>query len=175
MVFRDEVSVPLVGSVTPNACSRSSPVAMPRQQLLLLVLAAVPQHRAHGVHLGVAGAGVAAGAVHFLEDGGACADLQPRAAIFLRDQHAEIAGLGQRLHELGRVGHLAVELAPVFARKALAQLGDGVADVLMIVVHSFGLGTHGNVHVAFHPSFGKAIARPCGPGYGEKAGVKNRF
>ena len=46
---------------------------------------------------------------------------QPAAAVFLRDQRGEEAGLGQRRDELGRIGALAVELAPVFAGKAGAE------------------------------------------------------
>ena len=56
------------GSVTPNACRRSSPDAMCGRYLALLLGAAVPQQRAHGVHLGVAGGAVAAGALDFLHD-----------------------------------------------------------------------------------------------------------
>ena len=126
--------MPLVGSVTPNACSRSSPLAIFGQPFRLLLVAAVPQHRAHGVHLGVAGAAVAAGALDLLEDRGRGRQRQPGAAIFLGDQHREIAGLGQRVDELGRIGPLAVELAPVFAGELGAELGDRVADVGMFVL-----------------------------------------
>jgi hypothetical protein len=117
-----------------------------RQKPLLLVVVAMPQHRAHGVHLRVAGAGVAARAVDFLEDRAACADLEARAPIFLGDQHGEIAGIGQGLHEFGRISHRPIKLAPVLARKALAEPGDRVANVLMVVVGGVRLGTHGNVH-----------------------------
>ena len=135
--------MPLVGSVTPNACRRSSPLAIFGRNCLLLRVVAVPQHGAHGVHLGVAGSGVAAGAVDFLEDRAAGADLQARTAIFLRDQYAEVARLRQRFDELGRVGHLAVELAPVLARILLAQLGNRQADVAMVVVLDVRLSVHG--------------------------------
>jgi hypothetical protein len=111
--------------------------------------------------------------VDFLEDGAAGADLQARAAIFLRDQNREIARVGQGLHEFGRVGHCAVEFAPVVAGKTLAELGDRVANVLMVVVDGVRLGADGNVH-GVSPFVSKAIARPRGPGYCEKAGVRNR-
>ena len=45
-----------------------------RQVLCLLLVVAVPQHGAHGVHLGVAGAAVAAGAVDLFEDRGGRAE-----------------------------------------------------------------------------------------------------
>ena len=64
-----------------------------RQPLCLLLVAAVPQQRAHGVHLGVAAAAIAAGALDLFEDRGRRRQLQPGAAILLRDQHREIAGL----------------------------------------------------------------------------------
>src|SRR6476620_5941232 len=54
-----------------------------RQILCLLLVVAVPQHGAHGVHLGVAGASIAAGAVDFLEDRGGGGYLQTGAAVLL--------------------------------------------------------------------------------------------
>ena len=126
--------MPLVGSVTPNACSRSSPLAIFGQVLCLLLVVAVPQQRAHGVHLGMAAAAIAAGALDLFEDRGRGRERQPGAAIFLGDQGREIAGLGQRIDELGRIGHLAVELAPVFAGELGAELRDRVADIGEFVV-----------------------------------------
>ena len=100
-----------------------------RQPFGLLLVAAVPQQRAHGVHLGMAAATIAPGALDLFEDRGRGRQLQAGAAIFFRDQHREIAGLGQRIDEGLRVSHLAVELAPVFAGELRAELGDGFADV----------------------------------------------
>ena len=96
------VSVPLVGSVTPKACRRNSPLAIRGRYFAFCVRRAVPQERAHGVHLRVAGGAVAALAVHLLQDRRRGRRGQPGAAVFLRDQRAEIAGLGQRRDELGR-------------------------------------------------------------------------
>ena len=45
----------------------------------------------------------------------------------------EIAGLGQRLHELRRVGALLVQLAPVLAGEARAELVYLLADLGMVV------------------------------------------
>ena len=114
--------------MTPKACSRSSPLGDLRQIALLLLGAAVPQHRAHRVHLRVAGGAVAAGRVDLLHDGDGRRHGEPAAAVFLGDQRGEKAGLGQRVDELGRIGALAVELAPVFAGKVRAQRAHRLAD-----------------------------------------------
>ena len=65
-----------------------------RQIFSLLLLPAVPQDRAHRVHLGMAGAAIAAFRLDGLQNGGRRRDSETRAAIFLGDQHGEIAGLG---------------------------------------------------------------------------------
>ena len=140
------VSVPLVGSVTPKACRRSSPVGDLRQVALLLVRAAVLQDGAHDVHLGVAGAGIAAGAVDLLEDRRGRRQRQAGAAEFLGDQRAEVAGLGQGGDEGGRVGAVTVHLAPVLAGEAGAELADFLADLGMriggddLLVHGVSSG-----------------------------------
>ena len=109
------VSVPASGSVTPKACSRSSPDAIFGQIGLLLRRRAVPQHHAHGVHLRVAGAAVAAGAVDFLQHRRAAPQPQARAAVFLRDQHRQEPGLGQGGDKLGRILPLAIQRPPIGA------------------------------------------------------------
>ena len=89
MVARLSVSVPEVGSVTPKACSRSSPLRDQGQIARLLGVAAVAQQRAHRVHLRMAGGAVAAAGVDFLQDGGGLDHREPAAAVFLRDQGGE--------------------------------------------------------------------------------------
>ena len=106
----------------------------PGQILCLLRVVAVPQHGAHRVHLGVAAAAIAARALDLFEDRRRRRQFQPGAAILLGDQHREIAGLRQRVDELLRIRHLAVELAPVFAGELGAELCDGVADVVEFVL-----------------------------------------
>ena len=101
-----------------------------RQVFLLLRRIAVPQHRAHRVHLGVAGRRVAARLVHGLQDGAAGRQRQPGAAVLLRDQRAEIAGLGEGIDELGRVGALVVELDPVGIGELLADVPHALADLV---------------------------------------------
>ena len=71
------------------------------QPARLLGVAAVPQQRAHRVHLGMAGGAVAAAGVDLLQDGGSLDQRETAAAIFLRDQGGQKAGLRQRLDELG--------------------------------------------------------------------------
>ncbi len=105
-----------------------------RQPFCLLLFAAVSQQRAHGVHLGMAAAAIASGALDLFEDGGCGGQFQPGAAIFFRDQYREVSGLRQRVDEGARIGHLAVELAPIFAGELRAQFCDGVADVGMFVL-----------------------------------------
>jgi hypothetical protein len=65
-----------------------------RQIFSLLLLPAVPQDRAHRVHLGMAGAAIAAFRLNGFQDGRRRRDSETRASIFLGDQHREIAGLG---------------------------------------------------------------------------------
>ena len=74
-----------------------------RQVLLLLGGVAVPQHRAHRVHLRMAGGRVAARLVDGLEDSAAGRQRQARPAVLLGDQRAQVAGLGQRIDERGRI------------------------------------------------------------------------
>ena len=58
------------------------------------------QQRAHVVHLAVAGAGVAAGAIDFLHDDGGFGEAESAAAVFFGDQRGEPAGFGQGVDEL---------------------------------------------------------------------------
>ncbi len=109
-----------------------------RQPFRLLRIVAVPQQRAHGVHLRMAATAVAAGTLDLLQDCRRRRQLQPGAAVFLGDQDRQIAGLGQRIDEFSGIGHFAVELAPVLTGELFAQLADGFADVLEFV--SFGMG-----------------------------------
>ena len=99
-----------------------------RQIALLLVGIAVPQHRAHGVHLRVAGRAVAARGVDLLHDGDGGRHREPAAAVFLGDQRGEEAGLRQRIDEVDRIGALAIEVAPVLAGEAGAQRPHRGAD-----------------------------------------------
>src|SRR5262249_32858158 len=99
------------------------------QVAVLLLLASVPQQRAHHVHLRVAGIGVAAGGVDFREDGAAGADRQAGAAVLFRDGGAEIAGLGEFSDELFGVLVAVLEIAPIGIGKFPADGADGGADL----------------------------------------------
>ena len=64
-----------------------------RQIALFLHVAAVPQDRAHRVHLRVTGGAVAAGGVYLLQNCRGGAEIEATAAVFFGDQRREIAGL----------------------------------------------------------------------------------
>jgi hypothetical protein len=76
----------------------------------------------------VAGGAVATHGLDLFHDGDGGRHREPAAAVFFRDQRRKESGLGQRVDELGRVGALAIELAPVFAREAGAQRAHGSPD-----------------------------------------------
>src|SRR5262249_35246605 len=85
------------------------------------------------VHLRVAGRRAAAVGVNRLEDQRAVTDRQSGAAILLRNERAEVTGLGQLVDELLRILAASVELAPVLARIALADLRDAPLERALIV------------------------------------------
>ena len=143
------VSVPLAGSVTPKACSRSDPRGDAGQVLRLLRRAAMAQDGAHHVHLGVAGAAVATLALHLLQDRRRGRQRQPGAAVFLGDQRSEVARLRQRLHERRRIPPDLIQPAPILAGEAGAQACDARADL--------GVG----VVVQNHPVHDPRLLRPC--------------
>jgi hypothetical protein len=103
----------------------------PREVALLLLVRAVPQHRAHRVHLGVAGAGVAALVVDLLQDDRRVADAQAAAAVLRRDQGGQPAAFGEGADELLRVRLPGVDLAPVLAREPAAEIRHALADRLL--------------------------------------------
>ena len=86
--------------------------------VLLLLLRAMPQDGAHDVHLRVACSAVAALGVDGLKDRSGGGERQAGAAVFLGDQRGEIAGLGEGVDELGGIGAVAVQVAPVLAGEA---------------------------------------------------------
>ena len=110
------VSVPVVGSVTAIDCSRSSPLAMSgrycrfcssepwRSSVPMLYIwpwqaPALPPR-----------------AVDLLHDHRGLGQAEAGAAVLLRDQRGEPAGLGQRLDEGFRIAALGVDLLPVRRR-----------------------------------------------------------
>ena len=113
----------------PESLQAQLPAGDLRQIFFLLLLVPVPEQAAHDVHLGMAGAAIAAGFVDFLEDRRRRADGQPAAAIFLRDQDREIAGLGQCLDEFRRIGALPVFLPPILPWKIRAKRLNGTPDL----------------------------------------------
>ncbi len=124
----DEGSVPAEG-LQPQLALRDL-----RQILFLLGLAAVPQHRAHSVHLRVAGGAVRAALLDFLENRRGRGELQARATVLLGDEARQPARLGERSDEVRGIAPVAVGLAPVFHRKAGAEFRHGVADFAQVVL-----------------------------------------
>jgi hypothetical protein len=104
-------------------------VGDPWQVVALLLLAAVVEDGRHGVHLRVAGGAVAAGAVDLLQDRAAIEQRQPGAAVLLRDQRRQPAGLAHRGDEFLGVFLGRFALLPVLRPEVLAKIGDGAADL----------------------------------------------
>ena len=100
-----------------------------RQIAALLCLAAVPQQRAHDVHLRVALAGGAAAGIDLLQDHRRRAHRQAGAAVFLRDQRAEEPGLRQLGDEFGRIRLLVFQALPICAGIARADSPHGIAQL----------------------------------------------
>ncbi len=143
-----------------------------RQVILFLLGRTVPQDGAHDVHLRVAGRAVAALGVDRLEDRCGGRQWQARAAVFLRDQRGEVASFGQRLDELGGIGAVAVQPAPVFTWEAGAELGNFDANFGMRI------GGQGLVHGRLRPGRSRLLRRgPSGvqaTGHGAAVARKSR-
>src|SRR5690606_13030143 len=109
------------------------------QVIALLLLTAVPQQGEHVVHLSVHGAGVAAAAVHLLENDGGFGQAQARSAVLFRNHRRQPAGFGQRSDEgLGKA-LLLVDLAPVLGGELGTERAhaftDGVVFFVQVRVH----------------------------------------
>ena len=104
-----------------------------RQIEALLLFRAVPDQRVHIVHLAVAGAGIAAGAVDLFHDHARRRQRQAGAAIFLGDQGRHPAGLGQRGDECLGIGAVMVDFPVIFVRKLGTDGTDAFADVIELV------------------------------------------
>ena len=102
------------------------------QVAAFLFIAAVPQHCAHGVHLGMAGAGVAAGVIDLFENDAGLGDAQARPAILFRNQRGEIAALREGRDKLLGVAFFLVHGAPVWIGKIFAEAANRLADGLAI-------------------------------------------
>ena len=96
----------------------------PRQVPPFLFVAAPAEQRAHRVHLRVAGARAAPGAVDLFEDDARLGEVQSRSSVRFGDEGRQIAGGGQRVHEGRRVLLGLVDGAPVLVRELLAEPAD---------------------------------------------------
>ena len=149
-----------MGSVTPNACSRSSPEAMPgryfrfcaslpcRSTVPMVYICAWHAAALHGLSWIVSSTAHGGG------------QRQAGAAVLLGDQGGEVAGLGEGFDELGRVGRLVVELHPVLIGKPLADAPHPLADVAPAGVEGQGDGHRGIAH-AEAPAW--IVTWPVGP------------
>ena len=109
-----------------------------RQKALFLFIAAVSQQGAHGVHLGVAGAAVAATAVNFFQHRAGGPERQAAATVFLGDQYRQIARRGQRPDKLCGVVPPGVQRAPVAPPVAGAQSRHRRANIREVQLDSHG-------------------------------------
>src|SRR3546814_14259525 len=87
------------------------------------------EHGPHRVHLGMAGATVAAGPVDLLKHRRRRLQPDSRTTIILRYEHREKTGLGQRLQLLPGVGALPAQPSPIFSRESGAELATRLAPV----------------------------------------------
>ena len=78
-----------------------------------------------------------------LEDRARGPDRQTGAAVLLGDERSEEARLGERGDELVRVALALVELAPVLAGEAGADLADGLADLGQVLAQLDGRAVGG--------------------------------
>src|SRR5258708_39965927 len=95
--------------------------------------AAGAQPGAHDKHKGMARGGAAAVGVDRLEDQGAVADGEPGAAVLLGNEGGKVAGLRELVDELLRVFAPGVELAPVLAGEAFADLRHALLERALLV------------------------------------------
>lgn len=127
-----------------------------RQIAALLLFAAVSQDRSHDVHLGMAGGTIAAGCMDFLQNSCGNTKAEAAATVFLRNQHAEISGIGQRLDKVGGVGAFPVQTTPVFAGELRTQRAHGMANLGEGAL--IGCCSHGCISAS---RAGTVSARPC--------------
>jgi len=92
-----------------------------RQVAFFLRVAAMPQNRAHRVHLRVTGGAIATGGVHFLENCRGRTQVETAASVFLGDQRRQVAGLRERSDELGRISPFTIKTPPILTGKLRAE------------------------------------------------------
>ena len=124
------VSVPVVGSVTANDCSRSSPDAILREIALLLLgdpcRSSVPMMYICAWHAPE----LAPERLISSRITDASVSDKSAAAVLGRDERREPAGFGQRADELLRIRGDFVDSLPVAAVESRAQLADALSIFL---------------------------------------------
>src|SRR6266508_5779636 len=102
-----------------------------RQPAIFLLRAAMAQQRTHDVYLGVERRRVAARAIDLFQHDAGLGDAQAQAAILFRNERREVAGAGERLDKLPRIGALAIGRAPVQIGKTCTELSDAHTQLFL--------------------------------------------
>ena len=100
------------------------------------------QHRAHRIHLRMAGCCIAAVAMNFFENNRCSRKIKSRPAITLRNHGSEIALFHQCTNKLFRIELASIAIPPILAGKRGANLGNAIADFSKIRIDV------GKVHLA---------------------------
>src|SRR5581483_10919790 len=103
----------------------------PRQVTLFLLGAAIFQNRCHRVHLGMTGNGVAPATVDLLENERGFDHAETRAAVLLRNQRRQPAGLAQRFDEFVGIGVALIATAPVIIAETRTETRDRLSNFLL--------------------------------------------
>src|SRR5919204_557909 len=116
-------------------CHRLEPDAAGRdvrKVVALLRLIAMPEERAHRVHLRVAGGAVFPAGIDLLEHDAGFDQAEPGAAVLGRNQDGKPAAFGERPHEFLRVLPFGIQLAPVRLAELHADLSHAVTVLLLL-------------------------------------------
>ncbi|KFB70344.1 MAG: hypothetical protein AW09_004570 [Candidatus Accumulibacter phosphatis] len=105
-----------------------------RQVFFLLRRAAVPQQRTHVIHLAMHGAGIATATVDLFHDHARRGQPQAGAAVLLGNHCRQPASTDQRGGEGLGISALLVDPAEILVREVAAEVADGVANLLVIVI-----------------------------------------
>ncbi len=162
LVLSCVVSLPVVGSVTPKACSRNSPDAIFGQVFRLLLVRSVLQHRAHRVHLRMTRRRI-----------GACwhgSSPAPRPLPTSgRPEPPYSSGIRaprkpdsvSALTKSCRIGVFLVELQPILIREIFAEPTHSVADILPGGSTGIEIMSGSYSVISIHPS-DNAFLSQCG-------------
>src|SRR5712671_6190515 len=109
----------------------------------------------------MAGRGIAARAMDFLQNGCGLDNTQSGAAVFFRDERGHVPGFSERLNKCLRISALAIQCTPVGIREVAAQFADGTLQFLAQTGMSGGRHRRGSERcygMAYSNSPGLSIA-----------------